>query len=86
MAPDESDPFTDTGLMGNHATATSGSFTGAKSIHMVLLDGESGATYTCTQTEAVLDYGASRALNLRAVLEDALAATMRDRGGRTHGE
>ena len=35
--------------MGNDATASTGAFTGAKSIHMVLLGGESGASYTCTR-------------------------------------
>jgi hypothetical protein len=45
---DENDPFTDTGLMGSDATASVATFTGAKTIRMALLGGESAASYTCT--------------------------------------
>ena len=48
MAVDESDPYTDSDLMGDAATVSLGAFTSAKTIKVVLESGESGGDYTCT--------------------------------------
>jgi hypothetical protein len=48
LSADENDPYTDSDLMGSSATVSTGAFTGAKTIKLVLEGGESGAHYTCT--------------------------------------
>ena len=50
MAVDESDPYTDSDLMGDSATVSLTAFatTPPKTIKVVLASGESGGNYTCT--------------------------------------
>ena len=49
LVADEKDPYTDSDLMGDTATISTGTFTGAATIHLTLNSGESGGHYTCTR-------------------------------------